>query len=518
MQSIQGSVTSQSEFLRSEQARLAAQARELTAEINQLNTELRGSTPRRDPGGFARRSEARAELAEIQSQIATNANALRALASVNTATAQAVETATTNTENYNLALAKLKATAEDTRRTLTDTLNVEQVTPNFQAAIAASNAYYNNRIAKAQEALATETQGTEAYNQLQVQIFELGRQRIQAERQITDENRRLTQQLGQERIEIANAASNAEVEGFKAATDAAKEYTDQLQRQISAIPRIQSPDAQYGNFTSQLRQDFEDTESQGRSLLGVMREIARLSFGPLDLDARIPDPDLRQQQIDDQIAAEARGQQTLLDIRQDAAEQGRQFLNSVLRREEREIQRSVNANARQYRQFANLVSNTFLDLATGRVQSFQTVATEFIRQSIRIIARAFIEHQIRLRLDNQLTAARIANIEKVAAAQSAAGAGGLGNLAGLGNLPGLGRLGSSLSGGGAALGVSALLFPEQIRNTVGGISDLVGGFLSNLSSLPDRAFGAQQVFLKIGDNEIKDITDIQRELVDENRL
>ena len=62
-----------------------------------------------------------------------------------------------------------------------------------------------------------------------------------------------------------------------------------------------------GGFTSQLRQDFEDAENQGRSLLSVMRELAQLSFGPIDLDARIPDPGVRQQQIDDQIAAQARG-------------------------------------------------------------------------------------------------------------------------------------------------------------------------------------------------------------------
>ena len=515
-----GNAASQSEYLRTEQARLVTQAQALSTEIGQLNTRLRGRNPRTNPGDFARRREARTELEALQSQIATNANALRALASVNTATAQTVETATIRTENYGLALAKLKATAEDTRRTLTGTLNLQQVTPNFQAAIAASNAYYNNRIAKAQEALAKETQGTESYNQLQIQIFELGRQRLQSERQLNAENRRLLQQLGQERMDTATAVSSAEVEGFKAATAAAKEYTDQLQRQISAIPRIQSPDAQYGNFTSQLRKDFEDAASQGRSLLGVMREITRLSIGAtyLDLDDLIPDPGVRQQQIDDQIAAQVRGQQTLLDIRQQAGEQGRTFLNRILREEQRDIQRSIRDSARQYRQFANLVSNTFLDLATGRVQSFEQVASEFIRQSLRIALRALVEFQLQKRLDNTLTASKIANIQKVAAAQSAAGAGGLGGIPGLGNLPGLGRFGSALSGGGAALGVSALLFPQEVRNLTGGITDTIGGLLSNVASIPDKAFGAQQVFLKIGDNEAREITDLQADLKNEARV
>ena len=253
-------------------------------------------------------------------------------------------------------------------------------------------------------------------------------------------------------------------------------------------------------------------------MLAVMREIANYAFAT-DLEDRIPDPIVRGAAIDERIAAEAQGAKTINTIRQQAGEQGRTFLNRIRQDEQRDIQRSINANARQYRQFANLVSNTFLDLATGRVESFQQVATAFISQSVRIIARAFIEHQIRLRLDDQLTAARIANIQKVSAAQAAVGAGGLGNLAGLGNLSGLGRLSGSLAGGGLAIGASALLFPREIRALAGGISDTIGNLLSNVASVsPDKAFGAQQVFLKIGEGEIKDISDIQDEMRNENRL
>ena len=620
-----GNAASQSAYLRTEQARLATQAQ--------------------------------AELAELQAQIATNANAERALASIRTRTAQvSIETATTNTENFDLALAKLKATAEDARETLQNTLNFQPVTPNFQAALAASNAYYderirraeealqkekegtnefnalqvqifelgrqranaqrqletdnqipipnfqqalaasndyyNARIAKAQEALEKETQGSAAYNQLQVQIFELGRQRLQAERQINVESQRFIQQLTQQRTDTATAASNAEVEAFQSAALAGQGYARQLEniasiaqrrnfadyvnplvaqgqsfdaarqkveaffnsisqrrdfaiadyvnplvaqgqsfdaarqkaeaffKQIAAIPDAADPDAASGDFTAQLRNDLEETERQGQGLLTVMREIASLSVGTtsIDIEERIPDPSVRQKQIDDQIAAHVHGAQTLETIRQDAAEQGRTFLRGILRDEQREIQQNINASARQYRQFANVVSNTFLDLATGRVQSFEQVATEFIRQSLRIALRALVEFQLQKRLDDTLTASKIANIQKVAAAQQVAGAGGLGNLAGLGNLSGLGRLGSALSGGGAALGVSALLFPQEARNLTGGITDAIGGLLSSVASIPDKAFSPQQIYLKIGDNEIKDITDIQRELVDENRL
>ena len=222
---------------------------------------------------------------------------------------------------------------------------------------------------------------------------------------------------------LRSAASTAEVEGFKAAAQAGKAYTDRLQRQIDAIPNISSPDAQYGNaFTSQLRRDFEETERQGHSLLNVMRQIANYAFAT-DLDARIPDPIVRGAAIDERIAAEARGQQTLTDIRQAAGEQGRQFLNRVLRSEERDIQRSVNARARSYRQFTNLVSNTALDLATGRTQNFESVATAFVQQSLRIVLRAVLENQILKRLDDRLTASKIANINKIAAAQQASAVG-----------------------------------------------------------------------------------------------
>lgn len=519
LQAAQGNVSAQSEYLRNVQNGLATQARTLNTEIAALTDEIDGRTGKSVQGLNRRLREKRQALAETQTQLATNANALRALASANTSTAQSTAQATTNAENFSLTLAKLRANAEDTRNALNISINPQQLVAGFQAALAASNAYYNARIANAQNALAQETVGTEAYNTLQTRIFELGRQRLQAERQITAENQRLLQQLSQERIDAASAASTAEVEGFKAAAQAGQNYTDQLRRQINAIPNISSPDAQYGNaFTSQLRRDFEETERQGRSLLDVMRQIANYAFAT-DLDARIPDPIVRGAAIDERIAEEARGQQTLTDIRQAAGEQGRQFLNRVLRSEERDVQRSVNARARSYRQFTNLVSNTALDLATGRTQNFESVATAFIQQSLRIVLRAVLENQILKRLDDRLTVSRIANIQKVAAAQqaSAVGVGSL-NIPGLANLPGLGNLGSALSGGGAALGAASLLFPEQIKNLAGGISDTIGNLLSNVAAAPDRAFGAQQVFLKIGENETREITDLQAELREDARV
>ena len=518
LQAAQGSLASQSEYLRNVQNGLVTQARTLTTEITALTNEIDGRTGASVQGLNRQLRAKKQALAETQTQFATNANTLRALASANTITEKATTDASKSVENYGLALAELRAHAEGTRDALNISINPQQLAVGFQAALTASNAYYNARINKAKAALGQETEGTEAYNNLQTRIFELGRQRLQAERQLNAENQRLVQHFAQQRVAAANAASTAEIEGFKAATQAGQTYIDQLTRQINAIPRVSSPDAQDGNFTSQLRQDFAETERQGRSLLDVMRQIANTAYGT-DLDARLPDPIVRGTAIDERIAAEAQGRQTLLDIQQQAGEQGRQFLNSVLRSEERDTQRSMNQRARQYRQFANLVSNTFINLATGRTQSFEQVATAFIQQSLRIVLRAFVEHQIQKRLDDTLTASKIANLQKVAAAQQAAGA-GIG-LPGVGNIPGLaniGNLGGSLAGGGVALGAASLLFPTEIKNLAGGISDTIGGLLSNIASVPDKAFAPQQVFLKIGEGEIKDISDIQDDLRNENRL
>ena len=427
------------------------------------------------------------------------------------------EQTTQATANQALELEKLKAAAEDTRRAFSASETNQQITPNFQAALAASNAYYTERIRQAETALAKEKAGTDAFNELQVEIFQLGRQQLAAQRQLETERTNISRTYTQERVRIEQNANNEIITGMLAVVRAGREALRarvEFAQQIATIPRASSPDAQYGRFTAHLSEDFQETARHGRSLLDVVRQVANFTLAPLDLDARIPDPDVRQQEIDERIAAEARGQQTLNEIRQDAAEQGRQFLDNIISSEERAVQASLRKQARSYRQFANLVSNTFINLATGRAENFEQVATAFIQQSLRIVLRAYIEYQIQKRLDDSLTASKIANIQKVNAAQQAGGLAG--NL--LGNLPGIGNLGNLFSGGGLALGAAGLLFPNESRNLLGGIKDEISGFLSNVAEVPDRAFGAQQVYLRIGEGEIRDITDIQDELREEERV
>ena len=439
----------------------------------------------------------------------------------------ATETAAAVT-HQSLALAKLRAAAEETRETLKTALTGEQVTPNFRAAIAASNAYYQARITQAQEALEKEKAGTEAFTALQTRIFELGRQQKQAEQQLETQRQRALERFTTERVDTERAARFSVIANIEAITHAARASFRQrlaFAQQIAAIPDVNSPEAAYGNrFGAQQRRNFAETARRGRSVVDVMREIVQLHVAPLDLDNRIPDPGVRDAEIDRQVAAAAQGARTLLEIRQAAGAHAREALDQRLQQEARAVQKSLREQARAYRQFSNLVANTFVNLATGRAERFQQVATAFIQQSIRIIARAYVEYEIQKRLDSQLTAAKLANIQKVAAAQGVGGAGRTGNLGGIGNLlgnmPGLGNVWGALSGGAAALGVSALLFPQESNNLLQGIKDEIGGFISGVSSVPDRvSFGAkQQVFLKIGENEVRDITDIQSELRDEDRV
>ena len=559
----QGSVAAQSEYLQNIQNGLVTQARALTTEITDLRNEIDGRTGKSVIGLNRRLQAKRAALAEVQKQIGTNANALRALAAANTAAAPAIDAVTESVENYALTLSQLRATAEDTRTALSDfSIFSPELTSGFQAALAASNAYYAERIRQAETALAAETQGTEAHNAIETRIFELKRQRLQAEQQLQavlsqkrqeqtartiEAEQKALQALGEDYreyrqilnsvLEIGRAADfHARIEALRAqgltfqqSIEPLREYAAFL-KEITTFENLSPAETAYRRFTASVGQGFEAATRRGYSFLDVLQQITEERFDQIrtaDLNRRIPNPATRQAAIDERLATRGTGEQTLDSIRTQAREQGRIFIEGLRERQnaqqdvqgaaEQTLQRRLTDQVRLYRQFARTVSSLLTGVVTGRIRGFEEVARSFIAQSVQIIARAVIEHQIQLRLDNALTAAKISNIQKVNAAQ-ATGAGGLGGIPGLGNLPGLGRLGGALSGGGAALGVSGLLFPEELKNLAGGISDTIGNLLSNISSAPDRAFGAQQVFLKIGDQEARDISDLQDELRQEARV
>ena len=368
--------------------------------------------------------------------------------------------ATQTTANAALELEKLKAVAEDTRRAFTGSETQQQLTPNFQAALAASNAYYSERIRQAETALAKEKAGTDAFNELQVEIFQLGRQQVAAQRSLETERTSISRTSTQERVRIEQNTNNEIITGILSVVRAGREALRariEFAQQIAAIPNIRSPDAQYGQFTAHLREDF----------------------------------------------------------RREAGEQDRQFIRNLRQQENREVQRELREQGRYYRQFANTLSGLFTGIATGRISGFEEVARQFIAQSLRIIARAFIEYQIQKKLDDSLTASKISNLEKVNAAQQAGGLAG--NLPGLANLPGIGSLGGFLSGGAGALGIAGLLFPSASRNLLSGIGGEIKGFLDNISGEQRATVIENRLSLQIGDNEAREISDLQDALREESR-
>ena len=413
----------------------ATQARALHTEMTALTTAIDGRTGQSVEGVTRQLREQRAALAAVHAQLGTHVRALQAFTAANTSTATAAQDASQETAQFARTLAHLRATADDTRGALTDSRDVQQLVATFRTATDASTAYYTERIRQAAAARAAETAGAEAFNPAHVDIFQLGRQRLAAHRQLA-------------------------------------------------------------------------TEQQERNVVSRRQAIANSAYRT-QVAAPLPEPDER-------IAAAARDEQTLIDMRHAAAEQGRHRLRQVHQSEARDTQISLDARAKQYQQFTNLVANTFVGLAAGKTRSFESIATAFIRQSIRLISRAVIENQLLKRLDDGLTAAKLANLRKVAAAQQA---GGIGNV--LGQVPGLGtigNLGGALSGGGLALGAASLLFPEQLRNLTGGIADTLKGVLENVSHQPVVVKANIQNNLRIGDNEAREISDIQAELRTEDRL
>ena len=519
--------TAHSAYLQNVQRGLTAQARTLHTDIAALTAEIDGRTGPSVQGLNRQLREKRAALAEVQAQFGTHTNALRALTAANTRTTTTAQNASKATEHFARALAKLRANADATRDALTHSRDAQQFAATFQTATEARRAYDTERIRQAAAARAAEKAGSEAFHPLHVEIFQLGRQRRSAQRHLATESTHIARTFRRERVRREQSATTERIAGFatdvQAATAAGRARVAFAQ-QLAASPDSQSPDAPYGKpLTAGLRQDFQETERQGRSLLRLMQEIANIAYGT-DVEERLPDPLDREVALDARIAAAARGTQVLTDMRQTAAEQGRHFLRRVHRSEARDTQQSLNARARHYRQFTNLVSKTFVDLAAGRTRSFESVATTFIEHSIRLMRSAVLENQLLKRLDDGLTAAKLANLRKVAAARAGSGLASSGGLGGLANLPGLGRLGSSffgggaLSGGGFALGAASLLFPEQIRNITGGIADTLKGVLENVSHQPVVVKANIQNNLRIGDNAAREISDIQAEMRTEDRL
>ena len=211
-------------------------------------------------------------------------------------------------------------------------------------------------------------------------------------------------------------------------------------------------------------------------------------------------------------------------IRQDAAEEGRRFVNRLFARQERDLDNSLKRQYQQYQRFYNRVADLGVDALLGRISSVREFVTSLAEEFLRGIIRVEIAERVtnarkvaleqataasRLQIDNALTNAKIANIQRVQAAQQqAASQIGNGSVPGLSainqtagllnlNIPGLSQFSSLLNsinvgnlatGGAGALGVANLLFPQEFRNLSTGIGETISegfrgftDFIGNLS-------------------------------------
>ena len=116
---------------------------------------------------------AQAEASGLETEIGT-------LTDVLSRSADEADSMSQSTENFGLELAKLRANAEDVRDDLSNVLNIDNVESVYQRAIEASDAYYDRLLTNLRDQLAAEEEGSEAYNQIQTEIFETERQREEA--------------------------------------------------------------------------------------------------------------------------------------------------------------------------------------------------------------------------------------------------------------------------------------------------------------------------------------------------
>ena len=183
---------------------------DLNQALEGVNTELENKRKRLEEMR-AEGDETTASAEQLQRQIA-NLTTLAALLNAQIAltppvleeTSEGMNTATVAVENYSLTLARLKAEAEDARDTLSNTIDFQQLGANYQAAIAASDEYYNRQIANAQEALSQAEANSEEYQKIETDIFNLQRERQEARKKLTEQASAVARTETERRIEIAN--------------------------------------------------------------------------------------------------------------------------------------------------------------------------------------------------------------------------------------------------------------------------------------------------------------------------
>ena len=319
-----------------------------------------------------RLAEAQVQATGLQSEIDKLTGSLEG-------TKPASDAASESTENFSLRLAQLQARAEDVRADLENVVNADNIQASFQSAIEASDAYYDAQIENARTALERTKAGSEERQRLETEIFELERDREQARQALIEEGADLETDIAQRRadarIQAAERVRAVEVSGFMSAAASGQEYAAQLERLstlsdrrafseiveqlqdqglsfdealraaepyigiLSAIsPVLTGADAAFGEFSATLVRESDRSADAVANLLSGVQALADF------IGTELPDTagSLERSLLNEQRYFEQnRGGQTLESIRQDAGQQGRDFVGGLFQRQDRDADREA---------------------------------------------------------------------------------------------------------------------------------------------------------------------------------
>ena len=215
---------------------------------------------------------------ELQTEIDTLTGSLEASESATDASSE-------STGNFSLQLAKLKAQAEDARETLRNSTDFSALGANYQAAIAASDAYYNRQITNLQTLLAEQKEGSEEYNKTETQIFERQRQREQARQTLRTAATRQGESESKRRIEIIEkeneelrAAGEETARALEASEKRRTAAAEQEQKRLTQVHAQNLKDREAAERASNQR-SVQDSEERLSVLQNAFENVLPESVG-----------------------------------------------------------------------------------------------------------------------------------------------------------------------------------------------------------------------------------------------
>lgn len=332
------------------------------------------------------------------------------------------------------------------------------------------------------------------------------------------------------------------VENFRAQGDSLDQAIVKANQFRSILDGLPGPAGRLSRSVGSLGDDLEFKNRQlelgtrqfaqyGLAIQATANAVSELLKPLRELDERLERTQSAVELREEEVFTAPQQGPNLDTLRQEAGEEGRKFVNRLLKRQERELDASLKRQYQQYKRFYNRVADLGIDALFGRISSVREFVTSLAEEFLRGIVRVEIAERVanarrialeqataaqRLNIDNALTNAKIANIQRLQQAQHAAnsqignggipGASAINQTAGLLNLniPGLSQfsnllnsinVGNLATGGAGALSVAGLLFPNELKNLSTGIGEEISegfsrftDFLGSLSlEFPDGA-------------------------------